>query len=100
VPGQALLLLNNEFVHQQAVAWARRSLAEERGLARDLRIERLFRQAIGREPEAAEAEALSLFFERQADAYRLDATARAADERPWADLCHVLFNTKEFLHVR
>ena len=100
VPGQALLLLNNEFVHRQAVAWARRSLADERGLARDLRIERLFRQAIGREPEVAEAEALSLFFERQADAYRLDATARAADERPWADLCHVLFNTKEFLYVR
>ena len=100
VPGQALLLLNNEFVHRQAVAWARRSLADERGLARDLRIERLFRQAIGREPEVAEAEALSLFFERQADAYRLYTTARAADERPWADLCHVLFNTKEFLYVR
>ena len=48
----------------------------------------------------AEAEALSLFFERQADAYRLDATARATDERPWAYLCHVLFNTKEFLYVR
>jgi cytochrome c553 len=100
VPGQALLLLNNEFVHRQAVAWAKRSLAEERGLARDLRIERLFREAIGREPGVAEAEALVTFFEKQADAYRLDAAARSADERPWADLCHVLFNTKEFLHVR
>ena len=100
VPGQALLLLNNEFVHRQAVAWAQRSLADERGLARDLRIERLFRQAIGRAPATAEAEALSLFFEKQADAYRLDASARSADSRPWADLCHVLFNTKEFLHVR
>jgi hypothetical protein len=100
VPGQSLLLLNNEFVHRQAAAWAKRSLAEEQGLARDLRIERLFRQAIGRAPEAAEAEALSGFFEAQADAYRLDAVARAGDERPWADLCHVLFNTKEFLHVR
>ena len=100
VPGQALLLLNNEFVHRQAVAWARRSLAEERGLARDLRIERLFRQAIGRDPGVAEAEALVTFFEKQADAHGLDAAARSADERPWADLCHVLFNTKEFLHVR
>ena len=100
VPGQALLLLNNEFVHRQATAWAERSLARERGLARDLRIERLFRQAIGRAPEAAEAEALAQFFESQADAYRVDAAARAADPRPWADLCHVLFNTKEFLHVR
>jgi len=100
VPGQALLLLNNEFVHRQASAWAARSLAEERGLSRDLRIERLFRQAVCREPEAAEAEALGRFFETQADAYRLESTARGTDPRPWADLCHVLFNTKEFLHVR
>jgi cytochrome c553 len=100
VPGQALLLLNNEFIHRQASAWAARSLGQERGLSRDLRIERLFRQAVGREPEAAELEALGRFFETQADAFRLDATARATDPRPWADLCHVLFNTKEFLHVR
>jgi len=100
VPGQALLLLNNEFVHRQASAWARRSLGEGRGLAVDLRIERLFREALGRTPSAAEREALRSFLDAQADAYRLDAAARATDPRPWADLCHVLFNTKEFLHVR
>ena len=36
----------------------------------------------------------------QADAYELDAAGRAADARPWTDLCHVLLTTKEFLHVR
>jgi len=100
VPGQALLLLNNEFVHRQAASWAERSLADERGLSLDLRIQRLFRACLGREPVTAETETLRQFFEAQADAYRLDATARATDTRPWADLCHVLLNTKEFLHVR
>ena len=100
VPGQALLLLNNAFVHRQAAAWARQSLSTHPGLSRDLRIEQFFQQALGRSPTPAEADTLSRFLETQADAYQLDAVARATDERPWADLCHVLFNTKEFLHVR
>jgi hypothetical protein len=100
VPGQALLLLNNEFVHRQAAAWAGRSLATQRGLSLDRRVEKLFRQALVRPPSSAERDALVVFFEAQADAYGLDAAGRAADTRPWADLCHVLLTTKEFLHVR
>jgi hypothetical protein len=100
VPGQALLLLNNEFVHRQAAAWAGRSLATQRGLSLDRRVEELFRQALVRPPSSAERDALVVFFEAQADAYGLDAAGRAADTRPWADLCHVLLTTKEFLHVR
>jgi len=108
VPGQALLLLNNEFVHRQATAWAARSLAEDRALSLDRRIERLFREALGRHPAAAETETLLAFLDAQAAALGLGPDtqpgsgerAPSADPRPWADLCHVLFNTKEFLHVR
>jgi hypothetical protein len=40
------------------------------------------------------------FLESQADAYKLDDAALATDPRLWADICHVLFNAKEFLYVR
>ena len=100
VPGQALLLLNNPFVHAQAQAWAERSIASTQGLSLDRRLSRLFCEALGRDPEPAEADALMAFVESQADAYKLDDASLATDQRLWADVCHVLFNAKEFLYVR
>jgi hypothetical protein len=40
------------------------------------------------------------FLESQADAYGLADAARESDPRLWVDVCHVLFNAKEFLYVR
>ena len=93
-------MLHNAFVHAQAVAWAKRSIAAGRGLAVDRRLARLFREALGRDPAAAEQEALLAFLESQAEAYGVAGAAVADDARLWADVCHVLFNTKEFLYVR
>ena len=100
VPGQALLLLNNAFVHGQAQAWASRSIASSRGMSLDRRLARLFVEALGRPPEPAELDALMAFLESQADAYGLADAALESDPRLWADVCHVLFNAKEFLYVR
>jgi hypothetical protein len=47
-----------------------------------------------------ELDALMAFLESQADAYKLEDAALATDPRLWADICHVLFNAKEFLYVR
>ena len=100
VPGQSLLLLNNPFVHDQAKAWAVRSIASSQGMSLDRRLSRLFCEALGREPKPEELDALMAFLEYQGDAYRLEDAALTTDPRLWADICHVLFNAKEFLYVR
>ena len=100
VPGQSLLLLNNAFVHEQAKAWALRSIASSQGMSLDRRLSRLFCEALGREPTPEEIDTLMAFLESQANAYKLEDAALATDPRLWADICHVLFNAKEFLYVR
>jgi hypothetical protein len=93
-------MLNNPFVHDQAKAWSRRSIASSQGMSLDRRLSRLVYEAFGREPAAAELDALMAFLESQADAYKLEDAKLATDPRLWADICHVLFNAKEFLYVR
>jgi hypothetical protein len=93
VPAQALTLLNNPFVAQQARRWAERVLAEP-GLDDAGRVTRLYAAAFGRPPEKDElADALG-FLKEQGQAY-----GKAGDVRAWADLGHVLFNVKEFVFV-
>jgi cytochrome c553 len=94
VPSQALFLMNNEFVRQQARAWAAR-LMKDIPSAR-ARIDRMFLQAFARPPEAAELEASLAFLDRQSALYGTDDKDLCA----LADLAHVLFNSPEFFYVR
>ncbi len=87
VPAQALSMLNNPFVIQQAELWAKRVLAGPERADAD-RVRSMYRAAFGRPPTPAEADAAAAFL---ADA--------KADPRAWADLAHVLLNTKEFILV-
>jgi hypothetical protein len=75
VPAQALLLLNNEFVHLAAQNWAKRA---------NQQLDLLYETAFSRLPTAAERTA--------AEEY--------AANHDWASLCHVLLNTAEFLYVQ
>jgi hypothetical protein len=83
VPSQALILMNNGFVLQQAANWAER-VRREAGPGNADGVTLLFRQAFGRAPEKWEADESLLFLEKG---------------RPLADLAHVLFNSAEFLYV-
>ncbi len=94
-PPQALMLLNNELVHQQARKWAQREL--EAGDTAEERIREMFLRAFGRTPRADEQADLQAFLDEQAHLY--DAAA-ADDPRLWTDLAHVLFNSTEFVFVR
>jgi hypothetical protein len=93
VPAQALVMLNNPFVVQQAELWSRRVLAEP-GLSADARVERMYAAAFGRAPTADERATATSFV---ADAAR--ESGRPDDPRAWADLAHALFNAKEFIFV-
>ena len=99
VPGQSLLLLNNAFVHEQARAWAAKSLRDGKSISLDQRVERLFFEALGRRPLSAEIQTLVAFVQDQAHAYQIPHDAQTGDARLWTDVCHVLLNTKEFLYL-
>jgi hypothetical protein len=96
VPAQALILMNDPFVAEEARRWAKRLLADH-DQSPEVRIERMYREAFSREPTSAELAAAREFLASQAAEYGMSADAAAHDERVWGDLAHVLFNVKEFV---
>jgi hypothetical protein len=93
VPAQALILLNDPFVHQQAEVWAKRVLAEE-GNDRE-RITGMYQSAFARPPSDEEFRDCLDFLERQGKL----AGKKPDEAAVWADLAHVLFNVKEFIFL-
>jgi hypothetical protein len=94
VPAQALALMNNPLVVQQAELWARRILAEP-ATAPAQRVCRMYVDAFGRPPTAAELAEAIAFLDEQGRNYG----GAVNDCRAWADLGHVLFNVKEFIFL-
>jgi hypothetical protein len=80
---QALILMNNEFVHLQAKAFAER-LTREAPTAQ-ARVERGYQLAFGRPPSAREAKRAVEFIQ--------------ASPAGLNDFCHALVNVNEFVYV-
>jgi mono/diheme cytochrome c family protein len=97
VSPQALALMNNEFVLQQAGFFAER-VAKEAGADRRSQVIRAFEIALNRPPNAKEIEWALSFLKSQAEGY-----ARRKDEKPEAaalrDFCHAIINLNEFVYV-
>jgi Protein of unknown function (DUF1553)/Protein of unknown function (DUF1549)/Planctomycete cytochrome C len=85
VPAQALILMNDPFVHSQADVWARRVLAQKTDDA--ARVRGMYLDAFARPPSDTELRACITYL------------GAAPDQRRWADLAHVLINAKEFYFV-
>jgi hypothetical protein len=98
VPAQALTLMNDPFVREQATLWARKTLADP-GLAPETRIERMYREAFARPPDAAERAAAAEFLAAQAALHGVAFAADPRHEATWADFAQALFNSKEFIFV-
>ncbi len=109
---QSLTLLNDEFVMEQADAFAGRVLREANESS-EARIRHAWRLALAREPNREELQSSSRLLQQQSDRFRkavansetLDSSSKvnAADQivsrQALACLCHVLFNTSEFIYV-
>jgi hypothetical protein len=100
VPAQALILMNDPFVSEQALKFGQRILAEvpdpTSEMPADLtraRVRRMYRLAFGRPPTDHEVAAAEEFLESP-DSQAVDVVTR------WGDLAHALFNTKEFIFLR
>jgi hypothetical protein len=89
VPAQALTLLNDPLVLEQASLWAKRVTNNHPDLKR--RIRALYESAYSRDPLPEETAA--------AEHFLLAQTGGPANPQSWVDLCHALINTKEFLFI-
>jgi mono/diheme cytochrome c family protein len=99
VPAQALTLLNDQFVQDQARAWASRLI--DQYPVDSQRVERMYWEAFSRPPDAVERDRALRFVRRQAADYaKLAHHAARRDAFAWGDLAHVLFNLGEFSFVR
>jgi hypothetical protein len=94
VPAQALTLMNDSFVIQEAQTWAKRTLAAP-GLSTRERITMLYATAFSRPPTAEEIAEAQEFLEAQEKQYGGSDPLKA-----WTDLCHVLLNVKEFIFIQ
>jgi cytochrome c553 len=97
VSPQALALMNNEFVLEQAKLFAER-VTTEAGTDAGRQIARAFQIALHRQPSAKEQTWSLNFLKSQTDGY-----TERKHERPSAaalrDFCHALMNLNEFLYV-
>ncbi len=96
VPAQALIMMNDPFVVQQAKRWTE-SLMKVEGA--EARLAKIYATAFGRSMTAKEKEEALSFLKQQGAEYGLTEGAWQNEMRVWADYCHVIFNVKEFVFV-
>jgi hypothetical protein len=98
VPAQALALLNDPFVLQQAAVWADRLIASPTASI-PTRIEQMFRTALGRPPTPAELEAFTEEVGGLAALHGIPPDRVLASAEVWKDVAHTLFNLTEFVYI-
>ncbi len=99
VPPQALALLNDPFVLDQAGVWADRLLAQPAPTA-EARLTAMFRQALSRPPSASELERFLGLSKELASLHKVAPDKLLSSRQVWKDLAHSLFNLKEFLYLK
>jgi hypothetical protein len=87
---QALFLLNDDFVAQQAQLTAKRLIADAAGF--ETRLDDLYRSALGRTPLEGEASVARTFFGIGTET----ETSRANDVARWTTFCRALFASADF----
>jgi mono/diheme cytochrome c family protein len=108
VPTQALMLMNNEFLHEQATLFAAR-LVREAGPEARTQVSRAWRLAYAAEPTAEEMRGALTFLTRQKEQFRAAMPAVKSGEKPktppdphvqaLGSLCHALLSSNRFLYV-
>jgi len=88
VPTQALVLMNDEFVEEQAAFLVKRAASD----SLDATLKRMFMLTLGHDPSVQRLQQ-SLDFVKAREA----ASSR---EQALTDLAHVLFNSSEFVYIR
>lgn len=91
VPAQALIMLNNDFVNQQAKVWAEKLLATKPATTQVL-LSDAWQQLFSHPPTPEELQPLLSFA-------GISTTASLPSLQTLTEICHVLLNSKEFLFL-
>lgn len=98
VPAQALILMNDPFVLNQAKVWSQRLVKE--GKPTGERIEAIYWAGLGRAPTETEIDSATEFLKLQAKELKLQPDDAFTSVELWQDFCHVVFNLKEFIYIK
>ena len=98
VPAQALALMNDPFLIDQAKFWAGR-LVEDSNSTTEERIEIMYLTALGRPPTAQEFERMQTLVERFMDLHQVEPDRLSGSALVWKEACHAIFNVKELIYV-
>jgi len=98
VPAQALALLNDPFVLQQAELWGKALVARNDSTPQQ-RIEAMFQAALGRPPAGSEQAQCLQTVRELAGLHQIDPAAVLQSEAVWKDLAHAMFNVSEFIYI-
>ena len=97
VPAQALALLNDPFVADQAQFWARQLITSSHESPEE-RLRVMFQRAFSRGPEPQELVSWKKAVGNIAAMYEDEDLMHS--RVVWKDVAHAMFNTKEFIYVR
>jgi hypothetical protein len=98
VPAQSLVLMNDPFVIQQAEAWATK--LQGLNISNEAKLIHVYETALGRLPAEDETRSARQFLKEQKRVHLKNVNGpEEAGKKAWADLCHVLFNVKEFIYI-
>ncbi len=94
VPAQALILMNDPLVVEQAQQWAQRAIEQHSSV--ESRIAWMYQTAFARQPSVQE-QAVALGYVK---AQVAQSNADENNLQLWSDFAHALINTKEFIFLR
>ena len=97
VPAQALILMNDPFIHNQSAVMVKKM--NEKGISGfTARIKWIYQRAFSRNPSEEEMIRARSFFESLKKKHQ-GKDKKSADERIWQDFIHTHFNLKEFIYL-
>ncbi len=96
IASQALFMMNSDLMEEQSARLARRIVAGQPGDP-EVRLQELYRLALGRRPAEAEVARALAFVDR----YDTPSSKNdeAAQHAAWQALCRVILSSNEFLYV-
>lgn len=99
VPAQALALLNDPFVQEQADVWAARLIVNASDSV-ESRIESMFMSGLGRTPTSEERQRFTQAVMQFADLEHVPPADVLKNQLVWKDIAHAVFNLKEFIFIQ
>jgi hypothetical protein len=107
-PTQALALLNDPFVLEQAEFWSTRLIENSKTTTNpdnassqpETRIAEMFRTAFAREPSPTELRRWTMAVHDLAALHHVAEDAIMLNSTVWKDVAHAFFNAKEFIYLK